>query len=163
MPEWLDALAGHGQRVGSRMRWPWVQDGTGRQQMVGYAPGWCNGSAGFVQLWAAAFRALGREEDLRRMEAAALDTWLSDTSDWSLCCGTTGRAFALLCAARVTGENRWISRARVLASRAVQFCEGDNQPEHKHSLFRGDGGPTLLLAELDQPSVADFPVFESHL
>jgi eukaryotic-like serine/threonine-protein kinase len=163
MPEWLDALAARGQRVGRRMRWPWVQDGTGPDQMVGYAPGWCNGSAGLVILWAAAYRALGREEDLHRMVAVALDTWLSDTSEWGLCCGTTGRAFALLSAGRVTGENRWMSRARTLASRAVQFWESDNQRENTHSLFRGDSGLTLLLAELEQPNAAVFPIFESHL
>ena len=161
MLHWLDALARRGERLGRLMRWPWIQDGNGRYQTLGYASGWCNGSAGFVHLWAAAHRVFGREEELRRMEGAAIETWSSDNSAWSLCCGTTGRAFAMLTAARVTGKSRWLSRARVLASRAVRLCETDLTREHHHSLFRGDAGLALLLAELEQPSLARFPLFET--
>ena len=162
MVDWLDALARRGEQDGSRMRWPWIQNGRGRFQMIGYASGWCNGSAGFVPLWGAAHRALGREEDRRRMEAAATETWLTDNSAWSLCCGTTGRAFALLSAARFSGESRWAARAKILASRAMRLCDADQAREHRHSLFRGDGGLVLLLAELDQPGLATFPVYASH-
>jgi serine/threonine-protein kinase len=160
MFDWLDALGHYGERVGRGVCWPWVQEQGHRARVMGYASGWCNGSAGFIPLWGAAARAFGRAEDLRRAEGAAWDAWQSQNAAWSLCCGTTGRAFALCEAARLTGDRRWVSRARILADQAVRQHDTDHSPsEHRHSLFRGEAGLTLLLAELEQPGAASFPLF----
>jgi serine/threonine-protein kinase len=161
IPDWTDALAALGERSGKGMRWPWLQSERRRVRSYGYAPGWCNGSAGFVALWSASHRIMKRPADLRRLEEAAWDASHSDSGLWSLCCGMTGRAFALLTAARDTGDRRWITRARHLADRSIVVRQAHGATNsHLHSLFRGDAGLALLIAELEQPDKAVFPIME---
>lgn len=124
--------------------------------------GWCNGSAGFAVLYAAAARVLGRPVDLARAEAAALDAWTHPPPGPDLCCGATGAAYAMLSLSRATGHRRWVARARGLAEHAFHLrATGTGRTRRPQSLFQGTAGLVSLLVDLSTPGSATFPLIES--
>jgi serine/threonine-protein kinase len=162
LARWLDELDSLAVADGRARRWPWLERRDGRLLRNGSMTGWCNGSAGFVLLYLAAHRVLGRQVDLARAHAAAWDVSTRPAGSFDLCCGATGGAYALLAMARATGERRWVTRARALADYA--FHHRDAAPKEalqSGNLFRGQAGLMLLLAELDDPGTATFPLIES--
>jgi eukaryotic-like serine/threonine-protein kinase len=144
--------------TGRGVTWPWRQraeDGH-RASM----PGWCNGSAGIAHLACAARAALGDNRLLETAEAAAWHAWEAGDGPVDLCCGHAGRAFALLDVHRGTQDPAWLARARVLAERAVKSAPAMRSSEHpRHSLYKGELGLALLIADLDQPTNAAMPMF----
>ena len=108
----LDELAGCAQRSGDGLRWPRVrQDREARSS--DFVPSWCNGSAGFVHLWLAAERVLGDVGYRELAIGAARDALGPTESGVDLCCGLTGRAYALLALYRA-------KRRRVLAEEGAE-------------------------------------------
>jgi serine/threonine-protein kinase len=158
----LDELAscadmGAGPSV-SRVRWPRLAPAAvGGKQLHS---GWCNGSAGHAQLWTAAHARFGDEEHLRLAEGAALDAARHEDATVSLCCGLTGRAYALLTLHRHTGELRWLDEARRVAARALDAVSTPGS--FSHSLWKGELGLVLLGAELETPDRSAMPVLESE-
>jgi serine/threonine-protein kinase len=151
----LAELAALAQVDGRGLRWPWVlRAGDGGSTM----PGWCNGSCGHLFLWLAAHRRYGRDEHLELARGAAWDSWDAPESGATICCGHAGRAYALLALHRRTGERIWLERARDLAWRAAR--EETSPDDYPHSLYKGDLGLTLLLADLERPHEARIPLFE---
>ena len=156
----LDELAACAEPSGRGVRWPWRDEPPGPGAFQSYAAGWCNGSAGFVHVWLAAFTAFGEPRYLELANGAAWHAWeFGDDEVESLCCGMAGRAYALLAMFRATGEERWWSWARELVRHAAAAAHLDH-PEAL-SLYRGALGVALLLEELEQPNVARMPAFES--
>jgi serine/threonine-protein kinase len=121
-------------------------------------PGWCNGSAGQLFLFTLAHRLLGDDEWLRLAELCAWNTWDENRRRTSLCCGSAGRAYALLNLYRHTGEAAWLKRARQLANHAAAGAATASQ--HAHSLWQGELGVAVLLADLASPENARMPFFE---
>jgi eukaryotic-like serine/threonine-protein kinase len=155
LPPRLDELAVAAQPWGRGLRWPIRTDGAGS-----YMGGWCNGSAGFVHLFTLAWRTSGDERWLRLAERAAWAAWESDEPVSSLCCGRSGRAYALLNLYRHTDETAWRDRGRELALRAAAHAaegEGEGRPD---SLYKGLVGVALLAAEIEAPAEARMPFFE---
>ncbi|HET7433225.1 MAG TPA: lanthionine synthetase LanC family protein, partial [Thermoanaerobaculia bacterium] len=128
---------------GRGSRWPWHHG----QSM----PGWCNGSAGLVLY----FARTGQNEFA---EDAAWHAFDAADGNPSLCCGLTGRAYAMLEMHRLTDDERWLDRAHILAQRAVVNADR----LERDSLFRGAAGLAVLLADLDSPRDARFPLFDHH-
>ncbi|HZU20048.1 MAG TPA: LanC-like protein [Gaiellaceae bacterium] len=99
---------------------------------------WCHGAPGIVAT-------LGDllPEDL--LLAAAETTWRTGplAKGQGLCHGTAGNGFALLKTWSVTGDGRWLDRARVFADAALAQCDG------RYSLFTGDVGAALLARACD--------------
>jgi serine/threonine-protein kinase len=121
--------------------------------------GWCNGSAGFVHLFTLAWRTSQDDRWLRLAEQAAWTTWEMDEPVNSLCCGRSGRAYALLNLYRHTHETAWYERARHLATAAgAHATESDVQ--RGDSLYKGLVGVSVLAAEIDVPARARMPFFE---
>jgi eukaryotic-like serine/threonine-protein kinase len=139
-------------------RWP-VQ--VGARGM--YMSGWCNGSAGYVHLWTLAHRLLGDASYLQLAERAGADAWESADGGHSLCCGFAGQAYSLLNLYRRTGERSWLDRARRLAQRAASLGNAlleSGEPTLPFSLYKGDLGVAVLVAELEAPAGASMPFFE---
>lgn len=163
--ERLTQLAGCAEYSGRGAFWRWVSrnpDGSWSNQRM---PGWCNGSAGVVFLWSLAHRVLGNTDYLALATKAGWDAWENPASAWDLCCGLTGRAYALLNLYKHTGDAAWLDRARVTASRAVQQAMGTTSPEgapYRQSLFRGKLGLAALIADLERPEESCLPMFEEE-
>ena len=163
--ERLTQLAGCAEHSGRGAFWRWVTrnpDGGWSSQRM---PGWCNGSAGLVFLWSLAHRVLGGAGYLALATKAGWDAWESPANAWDLCCGLTGRAYALLNLYKHTGDAVWLDRGRVLASRAAQQAVGTPSPEgapYRQSLFRGKMGLATLIADLERPEDSCLPMFEEE-
>jgi len=121
-------------------------------------PGWCNGSAGQVFLFTLAHRILGEEQWLQLAELSAWNNWDAPRGPTSLCCGTAGRAYALLNLYKHTGEAEWLSRARHLANHAAAHAV--RMTQRKNSLWKGELGVAVLIADLASPENARMPFFE---
>jgi eukaryotic-like serine/threonine-protein kinase len=123
-------------------------------------PGWCHGSSGHSMLWAQAHRVVpdGRFLELGRM--AAEHAWSESAPMGHLCCGTAGQAYAFLCLHRLTGEDAYVDRARLMLDRSIDFI-GD-QGMTRNSLYKGDVGVALLETELREPLMSAMPMFESE-
>ena len=143
-------------------RWPWrdrLDDDT-----PSFMPGWCNGSAGFVHLWLLAARTLDASFDALARRAA-WDAWEWNTPAWDLCCGGSGRAYALIALYRHTGDRAWLERALRLAARAVRdagHAPLDATFRPSHNLNRGEAGVAVLAAELETIEDARMPLFEAE-
>jgi len=121
-------------------------------------PGWCNGSAGQVFLFTLAHRVLGDEQWLQLAELCAWNNWDEPRGATTLCCGTAGRAYALLNLYKHTGATEWLSRARQLANHAAAHAVATAQ--RANSLWKGELGVAVLIADLASPENARMPFFE---
>jgi serine/threonine-protein kinase len=121
-------------------------------------PSWCNGSAGQVFLFTIAHRLLGDEQWLQLAESCAWNNWDEPRSAASLCCGTAGRAYALLNLYKHTGATEWLSRARQLANHAAAHAASTAQ--RAGALWKGELGVAVLIADLASPENARMPFFE---
>ncbi|HKI02484.1 MAG TPA: lanthionine synthetase LanC family protein [Thermoanaerobaculia bacterium] len=156
LPERLAELASCALPWGRGLRWRWhAENGDG-----GFMPGWCNGSAGFVFLWTLAQRMLSGPRYAELAEGAAWNAWEDPGRDASLCCGLAGRAYALLNLHRHGGGPEWLERARDLADRAARAVE--RRAETPNSLYKGELGVAVLIADLARPEDAAMPFFEEE-
>ncbi|HEV7518020.1 MAG TPA: lanthionine synthetase LanC family protein, partial [Thermoanaerobaculia bacterium] len=154
----LAELAGCAEPWGRGLRWRGYD--ADRQQDEGTLPGWCTGSAGFVHLWTLAHETFGEPLYRRLAEGAAWNTWETPEGDGSLCCGLTGRAYALLHLYRHGAGPEWLRRARELAERAAaDLSWAAGAPD---SLYLGEVGLAVLAADLARPESATMPFFEEE-
>jgi serine/threonine protein kinase len=167
LEERLDQLAGLADHFGRQARWKWRIRRHRLEQGETYLPGWCNGSAGFVHLWALAHEMLGNGEHGTLAEQAGLDAWESEGRIGNLCCGFAGQAYALLKLYKRTGAKAWLHRAQAQAQRAARSIldlpAGGAYPEltlRAESLYKGELGVAVLAAELEKPEFAAMPFFE---
>jgi len=121
-------------------------------------PGWCNGSAGQVFLFTLVHRFFDDDQWLRLAELCAWTTWDEPHLSAHLCCGTAGRAYALLNLYKHTGATEWLSRARQLANHAA--ANAASTAQWANSLWRGELGVAVLIADLASPENARMPFFE---
>jgi len=131
----LDQLASLASVNGDGYWWPAYIDEFGEPG----APmdGWCNGSAGFIATFGAASEVLCDGRYLEIAAGAAQSALAQPSGIHNLCCGSAGKALALLDLARITGESEWHRCA-------VSFVD--------EGLFiRRSGGPGLR-------DLADFPL-----
>lgn len=136
---------------------PW-REGLGENS--GTMPGWCNGTAGLVHLGCLARRVIGEDAHLALAEGAAWDAWEAGGELVNLCCGLAGRAYGLIALHQLTGDAAWLKRAKTLAHDAARLAPEQRNPEQpRHSLYKGELGLTLLLAELERPATACMPLF----
>ena len=160
----LEQLANYAEPTGRGISWlGTVLHPDQTSETLAHAPGWCSGSAGYVFLWTLADEIFQEERYRVLAEKAAWHAWEHPDRFPNLCCGLTGRAFALLRYYRHTGERAWLVKAQQLAELA--FSPFDTSFEWNAltlSLFRGAIGPALLAIELECPERALMPVFDSE-
>jgi serine/threonine-protein kinase len=148
-----DELAALGRPSGSRLQWPWTNDGAPT------VPGWCNGSAGFVHLWIACHETFRADRWAVLAERAALDATAASGVP-QLCCGLAGQAYALLALHRHTGQARWRAHAEDLAERAAtRILAGGASGCIGGSLHKGELGVAVLAADLENPHRSTMPFF----
>lgn len=141
-------------RKGRGVYWRRLFGGTPYDAM----PGWCNGSAGQVFLFTLAHRVLGDGRWLELAELCAWHAWDEPRGPGDLCCGNAGRAYALLSLYKRTGSPAWLSRARQLANDAAAVAVASSQ--RKNTLWKGELGAAVLIADLASPENARMPFFE---
>lgn len=156
----LAELAACGQPTGRGLCWPTRTLAADPEGAQGFLAGWCNGSAGFVHLWTLAGELSGSPNYLMLAERSGWNTWERQDRIRSLCCGLAGRAYALLNLFHHTSDRQWLDRARVLMHRGAG--EGGEENPFENSLYKGDMGIALLVAEMEDPEHAVMPMFESH-
>jgi serine/threonine-protein kinase len=162
MDERLQQLAACAERKGRGVRWKPAFTQPGREQATLYMPGWCNGSAGYIHLWILAHQMFGDPLYARLTEEAAWNTWEEKSVVSNLCCGLTGQAYGLLNLYKHTGERVWLTRAQELAQQAVLNIADSAHitlKEHRDSLYHGDVGTAVLVADLTRPEEACMPFF----
>lgn len=157
LEERLAELAGCARSWGRGLRWPWRDGGMGPGSNM---PGWCNGSAGFVPLWTLAAKELDDPSWMAFAEGAAWNAWEAPDRNASLCCGLAGRAYALLDLWRNTGGDVWLERARDLAE--IAAVEIGRFSEAADSLYKGEPGVAVLIADLAKPEAAAQPFFSDE-
>ncbi|TCC52115.1 hypothetical protein E0H73_39945 [Kribbella pittospori] len=157
--ERLDQLATMARWEGRAACWP--PDAHAPTLENTLAASWCNGAAGYVPLWTAAHALLG---DDRYLELARAASWTAyeggDVAPGDLCCGLAGRAYALATMHRHGSDERWLIRARLLADRAAERIR--DRPFRRDSLYKGEVGVALLIEELNGPTRAGLPLYESE-
>ena len=154
----LQQLAGQAQYTGKGARWP-VQAVAGSISLSG----WCNGSAGHAFLWTLAHELLAAPHYLELAERAAMDAFDGTGGGHGLCCGFAGQAYAQLSLYKHTGERHWLDQARQLAGKAAVFGNTvvrRGEEGLPHSLYKGDVGVAVLIADLERPEFAAMPFFE---
>jgi eukaryotic-like serine/threonine-protein kinase len=158
--ERLNQLAELAQPYQRGIRWPWQLDHPDT-----FMPGWCNGAAGMLYLWTLANRRLERPLYLQLAEQCAWTCWEDPSPAASLCCGLTGRAYALLHWYRRTGDEIWLRRAIQLANQAavnIRTHQSEEDRGFENSLYKGEVGVVALINDLDDPLSAALPFFESE-
>jgi serine/threonine-protein kinase len=151
--ERLDELLGWAEPHAGGVRWP-VHNSSFPPD---YVDGWCNGTAGHSLLFALAYDVLGRDEYAQAAVEAAESAHTTETGLGTLCCGLGGVAYALLCAHRITGDEKW----RVRAEQAARSAAGCRlQSFYPDSLYKGAVGIAVLAQDLRDPANAAMPVFE---
>lgn len=153
IPRRLDELIALGVRRGRATYW--------RRQAGGHphdvTPGWCNGTAGHVFLFTAALDAFGDDRFLRLACEAAIHASEEPLHNADLCCGSAGRAYAMLNLYKHTGDTEWLSRARLLANHAAAY---DGEVARSNSLWKGEMGVAALISDLQSAENARMPFFE---
>jgi hypothetical protein len=154
----LDQLGALAYPAGRGLLWPFEAGGRGPDPVMGAS--WCNGAAGQVPLWwlAHTLTAEARYEHLARGAAwTAYEAPLDALGD--LCCGLTGRAYALLNHYAHVDDPAWLARARTLAKHAA---ESSHTGGRRDSLYKGEVGTALLISELSAPGLARMPLYDGE-
>jgi len=149
----IDHLLNCGLTEGQQTRWPL----TPRENTSW--PGWCHGSAGYTFLWTTLYKMTGDEKYIATAEKAARH-FCSDAAitNGSLCCGLSGMAYALLNLYNTTSAPVWLKHAGLIKDRVRKYIHHPSM--RPNSLYKGDIGAGLLLAEIARPGLARMPLFE---
>ena len=123
------------------------------------AKGWCKGNAGYVFLWSLLYEHFEESRFLDVAKKAAKPLMQDITAIVGhLCCGAAGQAYALVRLYNLTGENEYLeasykTKAKILEELSSPFL-------YNNSLYKGEPGIGILLAELSRPELARMPLFE---
>jgi hypothetical protein len=101
----------------------------------------------------------------RLLEKAGEAIWSAGplTKPSGLCHGTAGNAYAFLRLHSLSGEEKWLERARKFAMHAIaqSSAEYERKKSWHHSLLTGDLGLAVFLADCIVGSPGHFPGLES--
>jgi serine/threonine-protein kinase len=147
----LDELRLAARRDEHGLSWP------ASLESAGDPTGWCHGPAGYTHLWTLAAKIYKDEAYAELALGAAEHAWHAQHTIGTLCCGLAGQAYAQLDAYRHTGDRVWVRRAEQLAGKALALA--GTRHHIPNSLYKGDVGVALLVADLDQPAGAAMPLF----
>jgi serine/threonine-protein kinase len=123
----------------------------------------CAGAAGLVLLWTKAYEVTGEETYLRLAEKTGLEILTNPChSHANLCCGSAGRAYALLALDRVQPDRGWDERAAQFALSAVRTFRA-RRGSWPHGLFKGAPGIVCLALDVtaNRETRGGFPLVES--
>ena len=125
---------------------------------------WCNGTTGFVFLFARAYEVFGAESYLAAASRAADHVWRFGLlrKGNGICHGISGNGYAFLTLHRVTGDDEQLDRAlhfaRLTWSDRVNAAQ--LQSDHPWSLYEGLMGTLCFYRDCIDPGGSRFPAFE---
>ena len=137
----IEAISALAVREGDLANWPVLAgEGLGRNDTIRVQ--WCHGAPGIVT-------SLAAEEEL--LLAGGELTWVAGPlrKGAGLCHGTAGNGFAFLKLFTLTGDERWLERARRFAMHAIAQVAAARAEygTGRHSLWTGDLGAALYLQQ----------------
>ncbi len=149
---YIDALLTKAKVSTETICWPITQ------HKEEFSLGWCNGTAGYICLFTQLYKLSKNSLYLLTAQKCAQTIIHRELYSTDLCCGLTGCAFSLLNLYQIDHDIIWLNKAKIYAESAVKNI-------HYHalkpfSLLKGFLGVALLIAELDQPLSAVFPILE---
>ncbi len=118
-----------------------------------YMPGWCNGGAGFLELFLLAADLFKEAKYIDIAEKIAVDVYYNESMAGDLCCGLAGRSYSLLSLYGATQNEKYYDQAKSLLTKSQQvntFLKTD-------SFFKGKFGLKLLEMEMDKGNKVSFP------
>ncbi|CAJ0959736.1 unnamed protein product, partial [Mesorhabditis belari] len=124
---------------------------------------WCHGATGVVPLLITLRGLEQKELYLKALLKAGELIWREGLlkKGPGLCHGVSGSAYALLNIWRLTGDEKWLNRAKSFAVLMMDDTIRSQQrtPDSPYSLFEGWAGALCFLVDLQQPDQAQFPLF----
>ncbi|KAI3686277.1 hypothetical protein L1987_79951 [Smallanthus sonchifolius] len=128
---------------------------------------WCHGAPGVTLTLAKAAKAFG-DEELRKaaLEAGEVVWERGLLKRVGICHGISGNAYVFLSLYRLTGDVKFLYRAKAFAAflhekSAMLISQGTmHGGDHPFSLFEGVGGMVYLFMDMVEPLEARFPSYE---
>ena len=151
----VDELSALGIEEGDSMRWNISND-----EPVAWT-GWCHGSAGYTFFWTLLYNYTTDIKYLTMAEKTVqyfLKASEPKIVNGSLCCGKSGEGYALLNIYNATGNEYYYNEARKMGKKLLPDMHAGQMKNH--SLYKGNVGAGVFLAELEQPAYAKMPLFE---
>jgi eukaryotic-like serine/threonine-protein kinase len=127
--------------------------------------GWCNGSAGHVFLWSAAYLQQRDTRWLRLAEGCGQEVRRPREEGYDLCCGLAGKAYSQLHLYKHTGDRLWLDSAASMAVHALRQAQHADKTDRlpiPFSLYQGKTGLAVLLADLERPECSAMPLLEEE-
>lgn len=122
---------------------------------------WCHGAPGMVYLMAKAYLTYKDQRYLDACVKAANFVWRKGLlhKGPGICHGVAGNGYVFLLLHRLTGEAKYLHRAKMFAEflSDEEFIRDARLPDNPESLYEGTAGTVCFLADLLVPDKAEFP------
>ncbi len=125
---------------------------------------WCHGASGIVHLLARAYLVYSEPRYLKAAIECGEVIWERGLlkKGAGICHGIAGSGYGHLVLYRLTGDGKYLERARKFAEflRTGEFRSQARIPDRPFSLFEGLGGTVCFISDLMcAPALAEFPLF----
>lgn len=128
---------------------------------------WCHGAPGMALTLVKAAKVFGDKEFLDAAMEAGEVVWSRGLlKRVGICHGISGNAYVFLSLYQLTGNTKYLYRAKAFAcfllDRAHNLISGGEMHggDRPHSLFEGVGGMAYLFLDMVNPSESKFPAYE---
>lgn len=122
---------------------------------------WCHGAPGTIYLMAKAYLVYKDPKYLNACVRAGELVWEKGLlrKGPGICHGVAGNGYVFLLLHRLTGEEKYLYRAKNFADfmNTEEFLRNARLPDSPESLYEGTAGAVCYLADLLQPQKAEFP------
>ncbi|KAH7725575.1 Lanthionine synthetase C-like protein [Aphelenchoides avenae] len=124
---------------------------------------WCHGAPGVILLFMSAYIVFEQPAYLEAARRCADLIWQRGVlkKGPGICHGVAGNGYAFLLMYRLTGEQDYLNKAKAFANIMMDtnFQKAARTPDFPYSLFEGLAGSLCFLADLLDPSQAQFPLY----
>ncbi|CAH0401173.1 unnamed protein product [Chilo suppressalis] len=122
---------------------------------------WCHGAPGTVYLMAKAYLVFNDQKYYDACIKAAEVVWQKGLlrKGPGICHGVAGNGYVFLLLYRLTGEEKYLYRAKLFADfmYSEEFLRDARLPDNPESLYEGVAGTVCYLSDLLVPDKAEFP------
>ncbi|KAJ8717086.1 hypothetical protein PYW08_005485 [Mythimna loreyi] len=122
---------------------------------------WCHGAPGTIYTMAKAFLVYRDQRYHQAMLKAGDLVWEKGLlrKGPGICHGVAGNGYVFLLLHRITGDDKYLHRAKMFADFMVsdEFIRDARLPDNPESLYEGTAGTVCFLADLLVPDKAEFP------
>ncbi|KAJ8717700.1 hypothetical protein PYW07_005630 [Mythimna separata] len=122
---------------------------------------WCHGAPGTIYTMAKAYLVYRDQRYIDAMVKASDLVWERGLlrKGPGICHGVAGNGYVFLLLYRITGDDKYLHRAKMFADFMVseEFVRDARLPDNPESLYEGTAGTVCFLADLLLPDKAEFP------